>query len=139
MASFNQVILMGNLGRDPEIKTTASGQTVANFSIATSKKVKGEDVTHWHNIVLWGQSAEFLGAYGGKGCCVQVVGELQHRKWQDKEGKDRWSTEVVCNQVTLITGKRDGEQRQEPAGQNTSAAGGNDQEPPFQDDDIPFS
>lgn len=134
MASFQQVVLMGNLGRDPEIKHTASGQAVANFSIATSEKYKdksGEKVekTEWHNIVIWGKLAEIVGKYVTKGSTVHLVGKLQTRKWQDKEGKDRYTTEVVCHEMTMCGGgnKSDGEPKQSAL-----------EESAYDDSDIPF-
>jgi single-strand DNA-binding protein len=134
MASFQQVVLMGNLGRDPEIKHTASGQAVANFSIATSEKYKdksGEKVekTEWHNIVIWGKLAEIVEKYVTKGSTVHLVGKLQTRKWQDKEGKDRYTTEVVCHEMTMCGGgnKSDGEPKQSAPAESA-----------YDDSDIPF-
>ena len=100
MASLNRVELIGNLGRDPEIRFTTSGTAVASLALATSEKVKNksgelEERTEWHNIILYGRLAEVAGEYLTKGKSVYLEGKLKTRKWQDKTGKDRYTTEVV--------------------------------------------
>jgi len=100
MASLNRVELIGNLGRDPEIRFTTAGTTVASLALATSEKVKNktgewEERTEWHNIILYGRTAEIAGEYLAKGKSVYLEGKLKTRKWQDKSGKDRYTTEVV--------------------------------------------
>ena len=142
MASLNKVMLIGNLGKDPEVRYTASGQAVTSFSLATSEKFKGkngewEERTEWHNITLWGKLAEIAGEYLAKGKTVYIEGRLQTRKWQDKSGNDRYTTEIVGDKMQMLSGKGDGGGRRndvtsEPVG------GGGYEEPPFQDDDIPF-
>ncbi len=97
MASLNKVLLIGNTGRDPEVRYTASGTAVASFSLATSEKFKNksgewEERTEWHNIILWGRLAEIAGEYLTKGKTVFIEGRLQTRKWQDRDGKDRFTT-----------------------------------------------
>jgi single-strand DNA-binding protein len=140
MASLNKVMLIGNLGKDPEVRYTASGQAVAGFSLATSEKFKGksgdwEERTEWHNITLWGKLAEIAGEYLSKGKTVYIEGRLQTRKWQDKSGNDRYTTEIVGDRMQMLSAK--GERRSEAPSSAPSAGGGYD-EPPFQDDDIPF-
>ena len=144
MASLNKVMLIGNLGKDPEVRFTASGQAVAGFSLATSEKFKGktgewEERTEWHNITLWGKLAEIAGEYLSKGKTVYIEGRLQTRKWQDKSGNDRYTTEIVGDKMQMLSAK--GERRGGDSS-SASAAGGNSvgsyEEPPFQDDDIPF-
>jgi single-strand DNA-binding protein len=112
MASLNKVMLIGNLGKDPEIRTTTSGQSVANFSLATSEKFKNkngetEERTEWHNIVLWGKLAEIAGQYLAKGKPVFIEGRIQTRKWQDKDGQDRYTTEVVGDRMQMLGSKGD--------------------------------
>jgi len=143
MASLNKVMLIGNLGKDPEVRYTASGQAVAGFSLATSEKFKGksgewEERTEWHNITLWGKLAEIAGEYLSKGKTVYIEGRLQTRKWQDKSGNDRYTTEIVGDKMQMLSPKgerRGGDVSSEPA---TGGGGGSYEEPPFQDDDIPF-
>lgn len=141
MASLNKVMLIGNLGKDPEVRFTASGQAVASFSLATSEKFKGktgewEERTEWHNITLWGKLAEIAGEYLSKGKTIYVEGRLQTRKWQDKSGNDRYTTDIVGDKMQMLSPKG------ERSGGDTSAApkasSSTYEEPPFQDDDIPF-
>ena len=148
MASLNKVMLIGNLGKDPEVRYTTSGQAVASFSIATSERFKNkngdwEERTEWHNVVLWGRQAEIAGEYLAKGRTIFIEGRLQTRKWQDKEGKDRYTTEIVGEKMQMLGGKGEGGGR--PSGGRGSAdeAGFGGQpaydEPAFNpDDDIPF-
>lgn len=142
MASLNKVMLIGNLGKDPEVRYTASGQAVASFSLATSEKFKSksgdwEERTEWHNITLWGKLAEIAGEYLSKGKTVYIEGRLQTRKWQDKNGNDRYTTDIVGDRMQMLSGK--GERRSEPSPPPAGGGGGGGyEEPPFQDDDIPF-
>jgi single-strand DNA-binding protein len=143
MASLNKVMLIGNLGKDPEVRYTASGTAVASFSIATSERFKGksgdwEEKTEWHNVTLWGRLAEIAGEYLAKGKTVYIEGRLQTRKWQDRDGKDRYTTEVVGDRMQMLSGKGDGGSRQSGA-KGDSSGGQGFEEPPFNpDDDIPF-
>lgn len=109
---LNKVILIGNLGQDPEARTTQSGSQVVTLRIATTerKKVgeKWEDHTEWHSVVVFGKPAEFAAQYLQKGRQVYIEGKLQTRKWQDKEGHDRYSTEVVAFEVKALGGKPEG-------------------------------
>jgi len=167
--TVNKVILVGRLGRDPEIRTTASGNSVGNLRIATTERRKDRDGnwndhTEWHTLVCFGKTAETAGRFLKKGRQIYVEGRLQTRKWQDKEGRDRYSTEVVCN-VLRFLGSRDdsgggggggsysgggggggsysgggggggGGSYNKPAGGGGGGGGGGDM--PFADDDIPF-
>ena len=103
----NKVILVGNLGQAPELKTTTSGLSVSNLRIATNERKKDSngtwvDSTEWHSIVVFGGQAENCSKFLEKGRQVYVEGRLQTRKWQDKDGQDRWSTEVVAHQVKFL-------------------------------------
>ena len=149
----NKVILVGNLGRDPEIKYTASGAAVANITIATSEswndKQTGEKVekTEWHRVVAFQRLAEIMGEYLRKGSQVYIEGKLQTRKWQDQSGQDRYTTEVVANDMQML-GSRGGDAgappqagggggfRKNPAPQQAPAQPAADND--FADDDIPF-
>jgi single-strand DNA-binding protein len=152
MASVNKVILIGNLGRDPELRYTPAGQPVANFSIATSEswnKKDGsgrEERTEWHRIVAWGRTAELCAQYLSKGRTVYIEGRLQTREWENKEGQKQRTTEIVANTVQFIGGGRDaGASGGAPRGQGGSQGGGGmsggggfDGGPPPADDEIPF-
>ena len=113
MASINKVILIGNLGRDPEVRYTPSGSAVCNVSVATTRnwkdKSSGDKVeeTEWHRVVFYDRLAEIAGEYLKKGRSVYVEGRLKTRKWQDKEGKDTYTTEVIADNMQLL-GSRDG-------------------------------
>ena len=150
---INKVILVGNLGRDPEIKYTASGAAIANITVATSEswndKQTGEKVekTEWHRVVAFQRLAEIMGEYLKKGSQVYIEGKLQTRKWQDQSGQDRYSTEVVANDMQMLGG-RGGESggqpqagssggfRKNPEPQQAPAQPATDND--FADDDIPF-
>ncbi|GJM17601.1 MAG: single-stranded DNA-binding protein [Thermodesulfobacteriota bacterium] len=108
--SVNKVMLIGNLGRDPEIRYTTGGQAVANFTIATTEKYtnksgeKQED-TEWHRIVAWGRLAEICGEYLSKGRMVYIEGSIKTRSWEDKEGNTRYTTEVVARNMQMLGGQ----------------------------------
>jgi single-strand DNA-binding protein len=131
---INRATLIGNLGRDPETRYTQSGTAVGNFSIACSEKWKDKNSgewkerTEWINIVAWGKLAEICGEYLSKGSQVYIEGRIQTRKWQDKEGTDRYTTEIVASEMKMLGGKK-AERRE-----NEDYAG----PPPADDDDIPF-
>jgi single-strand DNA-binding protein len=114
MASVNKVIVMGNLGRDPETRYTPDGGAIANITIATSRtwkdKTSGErkEETEWHRIVFYGRLAEIAGEYLKKGRPVYVEGRLKTRKWQDKEGQDRYTTEIIAEEMQLLGGREGG-------------------------------
>jgi single-strand DNA-binding protein len=141
MASVNIIIILGSLGKDPEIRYTTTGTAVASFSVATSDKFKNrsgewEEKTEWHNVTLWGRQAEIAGEYLAKGKQVHIVGRLQTRKWQDKDGKDRYTTEIVGDKMQFIGSgsKGDGNRQQQKPSSEESAFG--DFDPGT--DDIPF-
>ncbi len=146
----NKVILIGNLGNDPEVRYTAGGGAVANISLATSDswrdKESGEsqERTEWHRVVFFGRLAEIVQEYLRKGSKVYVEGRLQTRKWQDKEGRDRYNTEIIAGQMQMLDSKGSaGDFKQAAPARSAapSAAADNKPSPPaddFVDDDIPF-
>lgn len=137
MASLNKVILIGNLGADPDVRFTGSGNPVANFNIATTEKWQGGEKTEWHKVVVFGKQAETCKEYLSKGRQVYIEGRLQTRQWDDKDGNKRYTTEVVAQRV-LFLGSRPGGK----AGATDSTpdfAPQSDASPGFAvDDDIPF-
>lgn len=139
MSSLNKVMLIGRLGRDPEVKFTSSGTAVCNFSLATSETFKDksgekQEKTEWHNVQLWQKLAEIAGEYLVKGSLVFIEGRLQTRKWQDKEGNDRYTTEIVGERMQMLGSKGDTGRSDRSASQ--SSASDNSSMP--EDDDIPF-
>jgi single-strand DNA-binding protein len=114
MASINKVIIIGNLGRDPEVRYTPNGAAVCNVSVATTRNWKdknsGDKVeeTEWHRVVFYDRLAEIAGEYLKKGRSVYVEGRLKTRKWQDKDGKDNYTTEIVAEQMQLLGGREGG-------------------------------
>ncbi len=145
MAGINKVILIGNLGRDPELRYTQNGQPVANFSLATSEnwtdKTSGEKVekTEWHRIVVWGRTAEHCSQYLAKGRTVYIEGRLQTRDWEDKEGQKRSTTEINAQTVQFLGGPKGQSAGSPEAGAGAGAGeargtGG----PPAAADDVPF-
>ena len=142
MAGINKVILIGNLGNDPEVRYTPSGDAVANFSIATSEEWKDKNTgekkerTEWHRIVAWRRLGEICGEYLSKGRQVYVEGRIQTNTWEDKEGNKRYTTEILASTVQVLGGR-------------DSAGTGQSESPPLPefhgtpstgsgDDDIPF-
>jgi single-strand DNA-binding protein len=113
MASVNKVIVLGNLGKDPEVRYTPNGNAVCNLRIATTRNWKdkstGDKVeeTEWHSVVLYDRQAEIAGEYLRKGRSVYIEGRLKTRKWQDKEGADRYTTEIVADSMQLLGGRDD--------------------------------
>jgi single-strand DNA-binding protein len=111
MASINKVILIGNLGRDPEVRYTPSGAAVCNLRLATTRNWKSRDSgerqeeTEWHSVVLYDRQAEVAGEYLKKGRPVYIEGRLKTRKWQDKDGNDRYTTEIVADSMQLLGGR----------------------------------
>ena len=111
MASVNKVILIGNLGRDPEVRYTPNGNAVCNVSVATTRNWKSKDSgdkveeTEWHRVVFYDRLAEIAGEYLKKGRSVYVEGRLKTRKWQDKDGKDQYTTEVIAEQMQMLGGR----------------------------------
>jgi len=156
MASVNKVILVGNLGRDPETRYTTGGDAVTNIRLATTdvwkdKNGEKQERTEWHNIVFYGRQAEIAGEYLKKGRQIYVEGRLQTRKWQDKEGQDRYTTEIIADRMQML-GSREGggasvaaePAEREPAAASASAGGRKSTAAPAKknvddlDDDIPF-
>ena len=119
MASVNKVILIGNLGRDPEVRYLPSGDAVANFSVATTEKWKDkngemQEQTEWHRIAFFGRQAEICGEYLRKGSSVYVEGRLQTRKWTDKDGNERYTTEVRGDRMQMLGARGGGGGREMP-------------------------
>ncbi|MCB2022959.1 MAG: single-stranded DNA-binding protein, partial [Burkholderiaceae bacterium] len=131
MASINKVILIGNLGRDPEVRYTPSGAAVCNVTIATSRnwkdKTSGEKVeeTEWHRVVFYDRLAEIAGEYLKKGRSVYVEGRLKTRKWTDKDGVDKYTTEIVADNMQMLGG-REGMGGGDEGGSRSYAGGGGD-------------
>ena len=165
MASVNKVILLGNLGRDPETRYTTGGDAVTNLNIATSEQWKDksgekQERTEWHRVVLFGRQAEIAGEYLKKGRSVYIEGRLQTRKYTDKDGVEKYSTEIVADRMQLIGGAREGGGGDDEmpsggggarppsrggsgggaGGQRPAAGGGSGGKKPGEDfdDDIPF-
>lgn len=149
---INKVILIGNLGNDPDVRYTSGGSPVANISLATSESWRDKETgdqqerTEWHRIVFFGRQAEIVSEYLRKGSKVYVEGRLQTRKWQDRDGNDRYTTEIVANDMQMLDG-RSGASEEAPSGQTRKQAeappSGQQEAPPdkggeFVDDDIPF-
>lgn len=151
----NKVILVGNLGRDPELSYLPSGQSVAKFSLATSRSYKdktGElkEETEWHNIVAWGKTAEICAQYLSKGRQAFIEGRIRSRNWEDKEGNKRTTVEIQADNVVLLGGRGEGGGSDQPrsggmrAGSSSSASSASEDSfaPPspadITDDDIPF-
>jgi single-strand DNA-binding protein len=127
MASVNKVILIGNLGRDPETRYMPEGGAITNISIATTDKWKDkngemQEKTEWHRVAFFGKLAEIAGEYLKKGSQVYVEGRLQTRKWQDKEGQDKYTTEVVANVMQMLGSRQGGGDRD--MGERAPAGGG---------------
>lgn len=155
---INKVILIGNLGNDPEVRYTSGGSAVANVSLATTEswrdKESGEqqEKTEWHRIVFFGRLAEIVSEYLKKGSQIYVEGRLQTRKWQDKEGHDRYTTEIVANEMQMLGSRGGGGEssqatrppekearRSKPRDQGEGKEGKEGKkEDEFVDDDIPF-
>lgn len=115
MAGVNRVILIGNLGKDPEIRSLEGGVKVANFSLATTETYKGKngekvDQTEWHNIVLWRGLAEVAESFLKKGNTIYVEGKIRTRDWTDKDGNKRYTTEIIGDNMVMLGGKRDQQQ-----------------------------
>jgi single-strand DNA-binding protein len=154
---INKVILIGNLGADPETRSLPSGMTVANIRIATSEAWKDKqsgdmkEQTEWHNVALFGRLGEIAGEYLRKGSQVYIEGKLRTRKWQDKQGNDRYTTEIIANEMQMMGGRGGtGGGMREGGGEGRSGGGRNQQSEEYAetvttstekgdfDDDIPF-
>jgi single-strand DNA-binding protein len=153
---INKVILIGNVGRDPELRYTAGGTAVANFSLATSRRYKDRDgnqreETEWHRCVAWARLAEIINQYAPKGKQLYLEGRLQTRQWDDKDGNTKYTTEIVVEEMKLLGGRGDGGSGGGDAGGYDDNYGGGGQgqqrgggggapapSSPVSDDDIPF-
>lgn len=155
MASVNKVILVGNLGADPEVRYLPSGDAVANIRIATTDRWKdkssgeAKELTEWHRIAFFGKLAEIVEKYLAKGSSVYIEGRIRTRKWQDQSGADRYSTEIIADSMQMLGGKQGGdggETRERPARESRGDQGGSGGKPAApagggfeeMDDDIPF-
>lgn len=150
MASVNKVILIGNLGRDPEVRYLPSGDAVTNINIATTevwrdKSGEKQEQTEWHRVALFGKTAEIAGEYLKKGSPVYIEGRLQTRKWTDKEGQERTTTEIRADRMQMLGSRSGGSERMSSddapsAPAKKAAAGGSGKGASFDDmeDDIPF-
>jgi len=130
MSSVNKVILVGNLGKDPEIRYLPSGDQICNITLATSDKYKdkasGEykENTEWHRVVFFGKLADVCGQYLQKGKKIYVEGRIRTKKWQDKDGSDRYTTEIIGGEMKMLGGKEDSGQREAPAPAPAAKGGG---------------
>lgn len=149
MAGINKVIIVGNLGNDPEIRTMPNGEQVANITVATSEgwkdKNTGErkEAVEWHRIVLYRRLAEIAGQYLTKGSQVYIEGRLKTRKWQDSNGQDRYTTEIQGDNLQMLGGRQDAAQNQPPKQQDKQQKAQSkpqQSDPPVDafDDNIPF-
>jgi single-strand DNA-binding protein len=158
--SVNKVILLGNVGKDPEIRSTPGGTMVANFTLATSDRQKDaqgnwQDRTEWHNLVAFTRTAEIVRDYVKKGTKLYIEGKIQTRSWDDKEsGAKRYRTEIIVNDLSLLSGRDEGgsggySRSSSSSGASSGSSSGYDQRPPasqddyaqsaeISDDDIPF-
>ena len=154
MSSVNKVILVGNIGKDPEVRYLQSGDQICNVTLATSEKYKdkasGEykENTEWHRIVFFGKLAEICGQYLQKGKKIYVDGRIRTNKWQDKEGNERYTTEIIGSEMKMLSGKDDSGRREAPEAPGTMAEADKKKAAtasaktgsPFDDmdDDVPF-
>lgn len=132
---INKAIIVGNLGADPELRYTQSGTAVASFRVATTERWKGQDgqmqeQTEWHSCNAWGKLAEICGKYLQKGSKVYVEGSINTRKWQDKSGNDRYSTEIKVREMKMLDSRGGGDR--------SGSAGADGSAPPMGDDSVPF-
>jgi single-strand DNA-binding protein len=144
MAGINKAIIIGRLGRDPEVRYTPDGTAVANFSIATSEEWKDKDTgekrerTEWHRIVAFRRLGEICGEYLSKGRQVYIEGRIQTREWEDKEGVKRYTTEIVASQMQMLGSREDTTGNQRGSSFRKDEAVPGHDFPSAQDDDIPF-
>ncbi|MFZ0273034.1 MAG: single-stranded DNA-binding protein [Acidobacteriaceae bacterium] len=147
--SVNKVILVGNVGKDPEIKVAGNGNAIATFSLATTDRTKDpagnwSDRTEWHSLVAFQRTAEIIRDYVKKGSKLYIEGRIQTRSWDDKDGQKKYRTEIIVNDLVLLSGRGEGE-----SGSSSKSGSAYDQRPPahadelvqsteITDDDIPF-
>ena len=137
MSSVNKVLLIGNLGKDPEVRYTKAGKAVASFSLATSEKwtKDGEkcEKTEWHRITAWDKLGEICGEYLSKGSKIYIEGKLQTRDWEDKDGNKRQTTEIVAHQMVMLDTRSTESGQSKPSSEPQAQASSD-----FDDDDVPF-
>lgn len=145
MSSFQQVTLLGNVGRDPEVRYSSNGNAIANLSVATSRKWKSQDgerheETEWHRLTAFGRQAEIIGEYVRKGNRLFITGYLKTRKWEDKDGVERYTTEIIVENFQLLD-RNDGEQSEPVERPAAKPAAKPKQQalPDADDEDIPFN
>lgn len=145
MASVNKAILIGNLGKDPELRYTPSGQAVASFPLATTERYKDKDGnwqerTDWHNIVVWGRQGETAKEYLRKGRSAYIEGRIQTRSYDDREGNKKWITEIVASRVQFLGGRGEGSRSADSGSDDMSSESAPVSEPLVndEDDDLPF-
>lgn len=138
MSSVNKAIILGNVGKDPEIRYMADGKAAASLSVATSSSWKDksgekQESTEWHRISAFGKLAEIIGEYVKKGSQIYIEGRITTRKWKDKDGQDKYTTEIIADQMQMLGGPKSDAKPEKPAEKVTA-------KPPFDgmDDDIPF-
>lgn len=140
MSSINRIIIVGRVGRDPEIKTTKSGKSVCEVTVATSSKRGGEEETQWHRVTCWDKTAEIAGRYLSKGATVGIEGRLTYETWE-RDGQKHTTARIVCDQLTLMGGKKPDGQGDRPgfarAPKPYDSGDGRGKSTP-DDDDIPF-
>ena len=144
----NKVIVVGNLGSDPDTRYVPSGSAVTNLSIATSESWKDKQTgeqkerTEWHKVAMFGRLAEIAAEYLRKGSQVYIEGKLRTRKWQDKDGKDRWTTEIIADEMQMLGGRSGGGAPAMNESSRSNDSAGSNSPPPASsgefDDDIPF-
>ena len=142
MAGVNKVILVGNLGKDPEVRHLENGTAVANFPIATSESYKDRegnrvDQTEWHNVVVWRKLAEIAESYLQKGSQIYLEGKLRTRSWEDQQGNKRYTTEVVADTFTML-GKKEDAQNTQNSFTPSNNSKNTEQEKLEEEDDLPF-
>lgn len=140
MSGVNKVILIGRLGKDPETRYITNGDAVTNATLATSENWKDkagekQERTEWHNLTFYKKLAEIAGEYLKKGALIYVEGKIQTRKWQDKQGQDRYTTEIIVNELQMLGGKPEGATEQSTARPAPTVKPAS---VPFDDDQIPF-
>ena len=148
MASINKVILVGNLGRDPEVRFLPSGEAVANVALATSSKYKNKagelvEETEWHRVTFFGKLAEIVGEYLKKGRSIYIEGRLKTRKYTDKDGAEKYATDIIANEMQMLGGREGGEDQPRQQAPRSAAPAPRQAVKPSSgfedmDDDIPF-
>lgn len=140
MASLNKVFILGGLSKAPELRYTTSGQAVASFSVATTEKFKQKDgsyneKTEWHRVTLWGRQAEVAGEFLDKGSVVLIEGRIQTRKWTDRDGNEKYTTEIVGDHMQMVGGKG---AKNAVGGEASDDSSGNTPESTPEPPDLPF-